>query len=48
MNKQHNRNKLQSLVKDIKKGFSRLYWFSYTFLKYYYFNLKFKLKKKNN
>tara|TARA_B100001540_G_scaffold314750_1_gene340373 strand:- start:98 stop:940 length:843 start_codon:yes stop_codon:yes gene_type:complete len=46
MNKKHNRNKLQSLVKDIKKGFSRLYWFSYTFLKYYYFNLKFKLKKK--
>ena len=35
------RSIIESLIKDIKKGFKRLYWFSYTVIKYYYLSLKF-------
>ena len=32
---------LQSIKKDILKGFKRIYWFSYTILKYHYLTIKF-------
>ncbi len=38
---------LQSVKKDILKGFKRLYWFSYTSFKYYYLTLKFIIFNKN-
>ena len=37
----NNRTALQSIKKDILKGFKRFYWFSYTVIKYYYLTLKF-------
>ena len=37
----NNRTILQSIKKDILKGFKRFYWFSYTVIKYYYLTLKF-------
>ena len=37
----NNRTILQSVKKDILKGFKRVYWFSYTNFKYYYLTLKF-------
>ena len=39
--KKNKRTILQSIKKDIHKGFKRLYWFSYTSFKYYYLTLKF-------
>mgnify|MGYP001222373809 FL=1 len=46
MNKKK-RNIFQSIKKDILKGFKRLYFFSYTFLKYNFFSITaFILKKK--
>jgi len=39
--KKHNRTLLQSLKKDIVKGYRRFYWFFYSKIKYFlYFNLK--------
>lgn len=35
-----NRSKLQSAIKDIKKGFSRLFWYNYLNIKYFLLNLK--------
>ncbi len=46
MKKKHNRNFLQSLTKDFIKGFSRIYWFVYTYIKYHYYTKKFILSKK--
>ena len=48
MNKK--RNIIQSINKDILKGFKRLYWYTYTAYKYNYLSFKFKInnKKKNN
>ena len=48
MNKK--RNIIQSINKDILKGFKRLYWYTYTASKYNYLSFKFKIikKKKNN
>ena len=40
------RNPFQSLSKDILKGFKRLYFYSYTSLKYLNLTLRFKLSKK--
>ena len=40
------RNIFQSLSKDIFKGFKRLYFYSYTSLKYLNLTLRFKLSKK--
>ena len=39
--KKRKRSILQSLKKDLKKGFKRFYWFIYTFFKYYYLTIKF-------
>ena len=36
-----NRSTFKSLKKDILKGFKRIYWFSYTILKYHYLTIKF-------
>ena len=49
MNK-NNRTLLQSISKDIYKGFKRLYWYTYTMSKYYFLTFKFKIsnKKINN
>ncbi len=44
----HNRNLLQSIHKDISKGFKRIYWFNYLKLKKIYLNLKFKRIEKFN
>lgn len=43
----NNRNIFQSIKKDIFKGFKRIFWFSYTRLKYHYFSLRFFLRRKN-
>jgi len=39
--KKNKRSIYQSLKKDLKKGFTRLYWFTYTFIKYNYLTFKF-------
>ena len=39
---------LQSLIKDLIKGFNRIYWFFFTFLKYYYNTVLFNILKKKN
>ena len=44
--KKHHRNFIQSISKDLNKGFSRIFWWLYTFLKYQYLTLKFNLNKK--
>jgi hypothetical protein len=41
--KKHNRNFLQSLIKDLNKGILRIYWWFYTLLKYKFFTFKFNL-----
>jgi len=41
--KKNKRSIFQSLKKDLKKGFTRLYWFTYTFIKYNYLTFKFKI-----
>ena len=42
----NSRTRLESIKKDILKGFKRIYWFSYTFIKYYFFTIKFRLLNK--
>ena len=42
----NSRTRLESIKKDILKGFKRIYWFSYTFIKYYFFTIKFRLFNK--
>ena len=44
--KKHNRTILQSIKKDFVKGFRRLFWFSYTILKYQYLTVKFSIFNK--
>ena len=39
--KKNKRSIYQSLKKDLKKGFTRFYWFIYTFIKYNYLTFKF-------
>jgi len=41
--KKNKRSIYQSLKKDLKKGFTRFYWFIYTFIKYNYLTFKFKI-----
>ena len=36
------RSILESLIKDIKKGFKRIYWFIFTSIKYFFVSTKFK------
>ena len=40
--KKKNRSIFQSIVKDLNKGYKRIYWFIYTFIKYNYLTFKFK------
>ena len=44
--KKNKRNILQSIKKDILKGFKRIYFFSYTIIKYYFITLKANFLKK--
>ena len=44
--KKNKRSIYQSLKKDLKKGFTRFYWFIYTFIKYNYLTFKFKIFNK--
>jgi len=47
--KKNKRSIYQSIKKDILKGIKRIYWFTYTLIKYYYLTTKFYLlKKKTN
>jgi len=41
--KKNKRSIFQSLKKDLKKGFTRFYWFTYTIIKYNYLTFKFKI-----
>ena len=45
---QNNRNVFQSIIKDILKGFRRIYWFNYLKFKKIFLNLKSKKFKKHN
>ncbi len=44
--KKVNRSILQSIFKDLKKGFKRVYWFVYTFFKYHFLTIKFNMSRK--
>ena len=44
--KKVNRSILQSIFKDLKKGFKRVYWFIYTFFKYHFLTIKFNISRK--
>ena len=44
--KKNKRSILKSILKDLNKGFKRIYWFLYTYLKYHFLTIKFNLFKK--
>ena len=44
--KKNKRSILESILKDLNKGFKRIYWFLYTYLKYHFLTIKFNLFKK--
>jgi len=46
INKSKKRNIFKKLIKKIIKGLRRIYWFNFTYLKYFYLSFKFKFSKK--
>jgi len=41
------RNLIQSIIKDVKKGFKRIFWYTFCKTNYFFLSLKYKIKKEN-